>query len=767
VTAPATASVAENGLLTVNVTAADPDGQAITSLTATGLPAGATFTPSAGNTSGTLSWTPDFSQAGSYSVSFTASNALSGSGTTAITVTNTDRAPVVTAPATATVAENGLLTVNVTAADPDGEPLSSLTATGVPAGATFTPGPGNTSGTLSWTPDYSQAGSHSVSFAASNALSGSGTTAITVTNTDRAPVVTAPATATVAENNLLTVNVTAADPDGDPLSSLAATGVPAGATFTPGPGNTSGTLSWTPDFTRAGSYSVSFTAGNALSGSGTSAITVTNTDQAPVVNAPASATVAENGLLTVNVTAADPDGESIASLTAAILPAGATFTPGPGNTSGTLSWTPDFTQAGSYSVTFTASNALSGSGTTAITVTNTDRAPVVTAPATATVAENGLLTVNVTAVDPDGEPITSLSVLAPPGATLTPGPGNTSGTLSWTPDFSQAGSLSITFTASNVLSGSGTTAVTVTNTDRAPVVTAPATATVAENGLLTVNVTAVDPDGDPLSSLAATGVPAGATFTPSPGNTHGTLSWTPDFTKAGSYSVTFIAGNVLSGSGTTAITVTNTDRAPVVTALTTVTVGEGNLLTVNVTATDPDGDPLSSLTATGVPAGAGFSTGVGNNSGTLTWTPRLHQGRELQRHVHGQERAHQLEHHCHHRHQHGSRSGGHRVRHRHRRGEQPPDRERHRGRSRWRTPLLARGDGPARRRHVHAGPGNTSGTLSWTPDFTKAGATASRSPRATRSRAPARPPSPSPTRTVPRWSRRRPPPPWPKANSSP
>src|SRR6185369_10196807 len=136
-------------------------------------------------------------QAGSYSVTLTASNALSGSGTTAITVTNADRAPVITAPATATVAENGLLTVNVTATDPDGEPITSLTATGVPAGATLTSGPGNASGTLSWTPGFSQAGSYSVTFTASNALSGSSTTAITVTNTDRAPVVTAPATATV------------------------------------------------------------------------------------------------------------------------------------------------------------------------------------------------------------------------------------------------------------------------------------------------------------------------------------------------------------------------------------------------------------------------------------------------------------------------------------------------------------------------------------------------------------------------------------------
>src|SRR5204863_5608517 len=107
----------------------------IASLTATGLPAGATFTAAADKQSGTLSWTPAFNQSGSYTVTFTASNALSGSATTVLTVTNSDRAPTVTAQATATVAENASLTVSVTAADLDGDAIGSLTATGLPSGA--------------------------------------------------------------------------------------------------------------------------------------------------------------------------------------------------------------------------------------------------------------------------------------------------------------------------------------------------------------------------------------------------------------------------------------------------------------------------------------------------------------------------------------------------------------------------------------------------------------------------------------------------------
>jgi len=188
---------------------------------------------------------------------------------------------------------------------------------------------------------------------------------------DRAPVVTAPPTRTVQENQALTVNVTAADPDGNAITSLTASGVPAGATFTPGTGNTSGALTWTPATGDAGTYTVTFTASNSLTGSASTVITVSVPgDQAPVVTAPAARSIAEGQVLTVNVTAVDPDGDAITTLTASGVPSGATFTPGSGNTSGSLTWTPTFTQSGSYTVTFTAANALSGSASTAITVTN-------------------------------------------------------------------------------------------------------------------------------------------------------------------------------------------------------------------------------------------------------------------------------------------------------------------------------------------------------------------------------------------------------------
>lgn len=187
---------------------------------------------------------------------------------------------------------------------------------------------------------------------------------------DQAPVVSVPATAFVRENDSLTVDVTAADPDGEAIVSLVAIGLPTGATFRAGPGNTAGALSWRPSFDQAGTYKVFFTASNALSGSDSTTITIENVDRAPVVSAPVTACAAEGLRLRLAVRASDADtADSIALLTASGVPPGATFTAGLRNSTGTLDWTPGFNTSGTHTVTFTAANALSGSASTTITIT--------------------------------------------------------------------------------------------------------------------------------------------------------------------------------------------------------------------------------------------------------------------------------------------------------------------------------------------------------------------------------------------------------------
>ena len=94
-------------------------------------------------------------------------------------------------------------------------------------------------------------------------------------------------------------------------------------------------------------------------------------DHAPVVTAPGSVKGTTGQPVTFTVTAADPDGNPITSLTmvAPKLPAGsgATFTPNATNTGGTFSW-PAPAVTGKWSLKFVATNALTGSATTNLTI---------------------------------------------------------------------------------------------------------------------------------------------------------------------------------------------------------------------------------------------------------------------------------------------------------------------------------------------------------------------------------------------------------------
>jgi hypothetical protein len=180
-------SGAEGTVVEAHATASDPDGDVIVSLTVTPLPAGATFTIDATNTSGVLSWTPNFTQAGTYDVTFTATSGSpiqSDSANTVIRIANTDQPPAASAPSAETGSEGTLLSFRVAASDPDGDVITGLTATGtaITAGGTFTPGVGDSSGTFTWTPSFgASAGSpYNVTFTASNALNGSATTLVTV-----------------------------------------------------------------------------------------------------------------------------------------------------------------------------------------------------------------------------------------------------------------------------------------------------------------------------------------------------------------------------------------------------------------------------------------------------------------------------------------------------------------------------------------------------------------------------------------------------------
>ena len=366
-----TFTVGTAGTFTVTTT-----GSPTPTLTEAGtLPSGVTFSSS--NGTGTLSGTPAAGTAGSYPLTFAASN---GVGTAAsqsftLTVNQASQAPTITSASstTFTVGTAGTFTVTTT-----GSPTPTLTETGtLPSGVTFSSS--NGTGTLSGTPAAGTAGSYPLTFAASN---GVGTAAsqsftLTVNQASQAPTITSASSTTFTVGTAGTFTVTTT---GSPTPTLTETGtLPSGVTFSSS--NGTGTLSGTPAAGTAGSYPLTFAASN---GVGTAAsqsftLTVNQASQAPTITSASSTTftVGTAGTFTVTTT-----GSPTPTLTeTGTLPSGVTFSSS--NGTGTLSGTPAAGTAGSYPLTFAASNGVGTAASQSFTLT-VNRAPAITSASSTT-----------------------------------------------------------------------------------------------------------------------------------------------------------------------------------------------------------------------------------------------------------------------------------------------------------------------------------------------------------------------------------------------
>lgn len=162
---PPNATVAEGQTLVLDVQGSDPDGTVVT-LGAFPALRNATFTSTpAVAAQGVFRFTPDQDQAGSYAMRFKARDAtgLWVMQTVEITVTPGNRPPVLSVQPTAEVQAGNELVIGISASDPDLDPVQ-VTASGVPDNALFLPG----TRSLIFQPATDQAGSYTVSFAASD-----------------------------------------------------------------------------------------------------------------------------------------------------------------------------------------------------------------------------------------------------------------------------------------------------------------------------------------------------------------------------------------------------------------------------------------------------------------------------------------------------------------------------------------------------------------------------------------------------------------------
>ena len=448
--------------------------------------------------------------------------------------------------------------ITVTAALP---PFATLNAPTLATGVVVT--------SLTLTPSAAHVGDYS---AAVTATAGGVSTvqvfqiAVNAAGSDQAPIVTAPPLKQVTAGSPLSFVVTASDPDGNAITSFTASGVPAGASFTANGSNTSGTFAWTPGAADAGEYDVQFTAANALSGTSVTHVRVAS---APTlaIDPIADVTVAGGSFASVPVHASGVPGALI-TLTAA-LPTFGTLNPpgsGTGSVSTTVTLSPPTGSGGTYHASITAiSDGASVTEPFDIIVTGAsgggNHPPVLTAPASETVAIGATLSFDVSATDADGDHVDLFGSALPSGSSFVDH-ANDTGTFTWTPVDGQAGSYLASFSGTDGKGGSGSASTMITVTGGTPVnhpptVSAPATESVNEGSLLSFTVTATDPDGDHVT-LSTGSLPAGAAFTDHGDNT-GTLSWTPDTTQSGNYGIAFLGNDGRGGTGTASTTITVVD----------------------------------------------------------------------------------------------------------------------------------------------------------------------------------------------------------------
>ncbi|WP_139834242.1 retention module-containing protein, partial [Pseudomonas sp. B11(2017)] len=626
-TLSATGTVAEGGSIVYTATLTNPAGTPVTVT----LSNGATITIEAGKTSGTVTVPAPaddvYKDAGKVEVTIkdaTGGNFENLVPSTVPAVTNvTDTVDTTTVKLTATesAAEGGTVTYTATVGAPvTGSPVTVTLANG----QSITIEVGKTTGTVTTTAPNDALNGHApltnaitdVSGGNYENLAGDKTpVSTTVTDTVDTTNLTLSATGTVAEGGSIVYTATLTNAAGTPVTVTLSNG----ATITIEAGKTSGTVTVPAPaddvYKDAGKVEVTIkdaTGGNFenLVPSTTPAVTeVTDTIDTSTVKLTADTSVAEGGTVTYTATVGAPVTGSPVTVT---LANGQTITIEVGKTTGTVTTTaPNDALAGNAPLT----NAITGvsggnyenlvADKTPVSTTVTDVADTtdLTLSATGTVAEGGSIVYTATLTNPAGTPVT---VTLSNGATITIEAGKTTGTVT------------VPAPADDVYKDAGKVEVTIKdatggNFENLVPSTVPAVTEVTDTiDTSTVKLTATEStaEGGTVTYTATVGAPV----TGSP----------VTVTLANGQSITIEVGKTTGTVTTTAPNDALNGHAPLTNAITDVSGGNyenlvGDKTPVSTTVTDTVDTTHLSLSATGSVAEGGsivYTATLTNPAGT-------------------------------------------------------------------------------------------------------------------------------------------------------
>ncbi|MEM9529789.1 MAG: putative Ig domain-containing protein [Pseudomonadota bacterium] len=476
------------------------------------------------------------------------------------------------------------LTVDLSGSDADGDDLT-YGAAGLPTGLAINPASGIVSGTPT------AGGSYQAWVIADDQNGGTARVDFTwVIN--RPPTLTNPGTQSGTAGESVGLTLTASDADGDELT-FAANGLPGGVSVNAGSGALTGQLN------QAGLYSVLATVSDGRGGTDQVSF-AWQVNANPVLADPGDqqGTVGDAVLLDLN--ASDPDGDDL-TFDASNLPPGLSLAPGSGRISGTL------IAGGSYAVNVSVTDGNGGSDEQSLTFT-VNTPPNLQNPGSQLTTIGASVSLQLVASDSDGDGLSFDATGLPPGLSIAAA----SGLISGSP--STAGVSSVTV---EVFDGAGGAAEVVFTwvINAPPVLTPPANQTGVEGAAVALQLIASDPDGDTLS-YGATGLPAGLALNSGTGAITGALA------SAGNYTTSVSVSDGRGGSAGATFSWVVEEPPPVNQPPVLINPGpqqavEGDLIQLQLQASDPDDDPLT-FAASGLPAGVTLNPTSGFMSGTLT-----------------------------------------------------------------------------------------------------------------------------------------------------
>jgi VCBS repeat-containing protein len=320
-------SVRPNTPISFTVTGNDADPNARVTLNNGGLPPGMTVSGAPMNAAltppatSTFTWTPTLAQAGSYTISFTATDDTFQQALGSISIfVESNAPPSVTCPAPVTL--NSTAPVSVQVQDADADPLTvTWTVDGNVVQTDSVSGNASTT-TLTLTYPFSL-GTHTVMVTASDGVSTTTSCSTTVTVVNSAPVasddqytVNEDAPLTVAPPGVLSNDV---DAENNPLTASLVSGPTKGALNL----NADGSFTYTPNANFNGPDSFTYKAndGSADAAPATVTITIKPVNDAPTANTDDKSTNEDQALtfpagdLTTNDTDADGDGLTVTAVT--------------------------------------------------------------------------------------------------------------------------------------------------------------------------------------------------------------------------------------------------------------------------------------------------------------------------------------------------------------------------------------------------------------------------------------------------------------------